>query len=159
MVQDWSAVSWQAVFPRADVEIVRDSESPLLARLSERLREPHARGLMLRLCTYRTVYFQNGVLNQLEPAADLDELAQLHAQGKPVSNPAYSLVVATLGVWFEGESEPVPAGVSFSRKVRHLCVTRWADQRRLDRPPQNYMRTRRCSRSTCPTPCRSLTGM
>ena len=105
-----ASAAWQAVFPRADVEIVRDSESPLLARLSERLREPRARGLMLRLCTYRTLYFQNGVLNQLEPAADLDELAQLHAQGKPVSNPAYSLVVATLGVWFEGESESAPGG-------------------------------------------------
>ena len=105
-----ASAAWQAVFPVADVEIVRDAESPLLARLAERLREPHARGLMLRLCTYRTVYFQNGVLNELEPAADLDELAQLHAQGKPLSNPAYSLIVGTLGVWFEGESESVPGG-------------------------------------------------
>ncbi|HET9900114.1 MAG TPA: hypothetical protein VFR46_03470, partial [Actinomycetes bacterium] len=105
-----ASAAWQAVFPRADVEIVRDTESPLLARLSERLGEPRARGLMLRLCTYRTLYFQNGVLNQLEPAADLDELAHLHAQGKPVSNPAYSLVVGTLGVWFEGEAESVPGG-------------------------------------------------
>ena len=53
-----ASAAWQAVFPSADVEIVRAGESPLLAPLEDALRDPRARGLMLRLSTYRTQYFQ-----------------------------------------------------------------------------------------------------
>ena len=105
-----ASAAWQTVFPAADVEFRRTGESPLLAGLAAALDEPHARGLVVRLSTYRTLYFQNGVLNDLEPAADLGELQRLHERGLPVSNPAYSLVVGTLGVWFDGESESVPDG-------------------------------------------------
>jgi hypothetical protein len=65
---------------------------------------------MLRICTYRTQYFQNGLRNPLEPAATLEELQRLHAQGKAVSNPAYSLIVGVIGVWLDGDSESVPGG-------------------------------------------------
>jgi hypothetical protein len=105
-----ASAAWQTVFPTSDVEFRRTGESPLLAALAAALEGPRARGLVLRLSTFRTLYFQNGVLNELEPAADLGQLQRLHAQGLPVSNPAYSLVVGTLGVWFDGESESVPEG-------------------------------------------------
>jgi len=105
-----ASAAWQAVFPSTDVEIVRAGESPLLAPLADALRNPRARGLMLRLSTYRTQYFQNGLRNPLEPAATLADLQRLHEQGKPVSNPAYSLVVGAVGVWLDGDSEAVPGG-------------------------------------------------
>jgi len=105
-----ASAAWQAVFPAADVEIVRAEESPLLAPLAAALRDPRARGLMLRLSTYRTQYFQNGLRNPLEPAPTIEDLQRLHEQGKPVSNPAYSVVVGAVGVWLDGDSEAVPGG-------------------------------------------------
>ena len=105
-----ASAAWQTVFPTTDVEFRRAGESPLLVGLAAALDDPRARGLVLRLSTYRTLYFQNGVLNELEPAADLAQLQRLHERGLPVSNPAFSLVVGTLGVWFDGESESVPEG-------------------------------------------------
>lgn len=105
-----ASAAWQAVFPSADVEIVRAEESPLLAPLADALRDPRARGLMLRLSTYRTQYFQNGVKNPFDPAPTIADLQRLHEQGKPVSNPAYSLVVGAVGVWLDGDSEAVPGG-------------------------------------------------
>src|SRR5918997_279214 len=103
-----ASAAWQAVFPATDVEIVRAEESVLLAPLADALCDPRARGLMVRLSTYRTQYFQNGLRNPLEPAPTIADLQRLHEQGKPVSNPAYSLVVGAVGVWLDGDSEPVP---------------------------------------------------
>ena len=105
-----ASAAWQAVFPSVDVEIVRGEESPLLAPLEDALRDPRARGLMLRLSTYRTQYFQNGLRNPLEPAPTIADLQRLHEQGKPVSNPAYSLVVGAVGVWLDGDSEAAAGG-------------------------------------------------
>ena len=105
-----AAATWQAVFPMDGLELLRAGDSPLLAALEEALRTRRARGLMLRYCTYRTQYFQNGLRNPLEAAANLEELQRLQAQGRSVSNPAYSLVVGVLGPWFDGESESVPGG-------------------------------------------------
>jgi hypothetical protein len=105
-----ASAAWQAVFPATDVEIVRAEESALLAPLADALRDPRARGLMVRLSTYRTQYFQNGLRNPLEPAPTIADLQRLHEQGKPVSNPAYSLVVGAVGMWLDGDSEAVPGG-------------------------------------------------
>ena len=105
-----ASAAWQAVFPAVEVDIVRAGQSPLLTTLQEALGDPHARGLMLRLCTYRTQYFNGRLETGDEQPALLAELQQLHEQGKPVSNPANSLVVGMIGVWTEGDSESVPGG-------------------------------------------------
>jgi hypothetical protein len=106
-----AAAAWQAVFPAADVEFVRAEESPLLSSFADALGDPRARGLMLRLCTYRTLYYQNGSpFNPFEPVGSQQELIEQYTQGKIFSNPAYSLVVASVGPWFEGDSESVPGG-------------------------------------------------
>jgi hypothetical protein len=105
-----ASAAWQTVFPSADVDIVRAQESPLLTLLANALRDPRAQGLMLRLSTYRTQYFQNGLKNPLHPAPTLADLQRLYEQGKPVSNPAYSLVVGAVGIWLDGDSEAVPGG-------------------------------------------------
>lgn len=105
-----AAAVWQTVFPTADVDIIRAAGSPILSKFAEALHDGSASGLTVRLATYRTQYFQNGILNSLEPAATLEALQVLHEQGKPVSNPAYSLVVGSVGLWFDGDSESVPGG-------------------------------------------------
>ena len=105
-----AAAAWQAVFPAATLEFTRAAESPLLARLEKALGGSAVRGLMLRLSTYRTQYFQNGKRNPLEPVASLEDLQRLHEQGKPVSNPAYSLVVGAVGLWVDDDSEGVLGG-------------------------------------------------
>ncbi len=106
-----AAAAWQAVFPVSDVEILRADESPLLSRFADALGDPRARGLMLRMSTYRTLYYQNGgPLNPFEPAASQQELIEKYTQGKVFSNPAYSLVTGSLGIWFDGDSESVAGG-------------------------------------------------
>lgn len=106
-----AAATWQAVFPAAQVQFMRAEESPLLGGLADALADPRARGLMLRLCTYRTIYYQNGSgLNPFPPAGSQQELLQQYATGKVFSNPAYSLVVGSLGIWLDGDGESVPSG-------------------------------------------------
>lgn len=105
-----ASATWQAVFPLSDVELLRAESSPLLSQFEHALRDPRARGLMLRLCSYRTLYFQNGILNPLEPAPTLADLQRLQEQGKTVSNPAYSLITGTIGVWLDGDGEAEPGG-------------------------------------------------
>jgi hypothetical protein len=105
-----AAAAWQAVFPAADVEMIRAEDSPLLSRFADALGAPRARGLMLRMCTYRTLYYRNGELNPFERAGGREELIQKYTQGKIFSNPAYGLVVASVGIWLDGDSESVPGG-------------------------------------------------
>ena len=105
-----AAAAWQTVFPAEEVEVVRAGQSVLLATLREALGDPHARGLMLRLCTYRTRYFGGRLETGDKQRALLAELRGLQQQGIPTSNPAESLVVGALGVWSDGDSESVPGG-------------------------------------------------
>jgi hypothetical protein len=112
-----ASAAWQAVFPADDVEILQAEGSPLLTAFADVLAEGNVRGLMLRLCTYRTLYFQNGILNELLEAPSNEAVQQLHLQGLPVSDPAWSAVVGVLGPWTDGDSETMVAG-------RHLFGVR-----------------------------------
>ena len=105
-----ASAAWQAVFPAAEVEIMRAGRSALLTTLQEALADQNARGLMLRLCTYRTRYFGGRLQTGAEQPALLAELQRLQQQGIPISNPAESLVVGVLGMWSNGDSESVPGG-------------------------------------------------
>jgi hypothetical protein len=105
-----AAAAWQTVFPAAEIEIMRAEQSPLLATLQQALGDPNVRGLMLRLCTYRTRYFGGRLQTSDKQRALLAELRRLQQQGIPTSNPAESLVVGALGVWSDGNSESVPGG-------------------------------------------------
>jgi hypothetical protein len=105
-----ASASWQAVFAKGDLELFRAEESPTLAALERALREPGVRGLMLRLETYRTEYFQNGRRNRYPAAAGSRDLAEHHAAGRPVPNPAYSHCVGVLGLWHDGDAPAVASG-------------------------------------------------
>lgn len=105
-----AAATWQAVFPTVDVELQRASESPLLQAFDDGLRAPGVRGLMLRLCTYRTQYYRDLGLDGLDPTSARQRLADLHRGGQVVSNPAISLLVGSVGLWRDGDAEVRPGG-------------------------------------------------
>jgi len=109
-----AAAAWQVVFPTEDLEIVRAGSSPLLSGLAAALDDENTLGLMLRLSTYYTRYFTRDVgpagVASTEVDAAIAALAARHARGEVVSNPAYSKVVGTLGLWLAGDSETTISG-------------------------------------------------
>jgi hypothetical protein len=105
-----AGVTWQTCFEKAGVSFSGTDASPLLNLLRQGL-EDDAIGLMIRFHTYRTLYFQNGIRNNISPAPKTSaELQQEYAQGKNFSNPAYSVVVGSIGLWRRSEPRSVPGG-------------------------------------------------
>lgn len=106
-----AAVVWQTAFPHDKFSLSNAAGSPLLTNLEKALERDDAEGLMVRFCTYRTLYFQNGVLNEIpQQPKNIQELHDLYSQGEMFSNPAYSLVAGVIGVWNSGELMSVPGG-------------------------------------------------
>ena len=106
-----AAVVWQTVFPRDKLNIFNVANSELLKALDHSMSQDGAQGLMVRFCTYRTLYFQNGILNDIaQQPRTTAELHELYKQGLIFSNPAYSLVAGVMGVWKSGELASVPGG-------------------------------------------------
>ncbi len=106
-----AAVVWQTAFEREHLQLQNSSNSALLKALQDAIAQNGARGLMVRFCTYRTLYFQNGVLNTIpQQPKNMQELHDLYKQGLIFSNPAYSLVAGSIGVWKDGECATVPGG-------------------------------------------------
>ena len=103
-----AGVVWQTVFPKSSIRYRGAEQSPLLSSLKN---APDANGLMLRFATYRTLYFQNGIYNNEEyKPRDIEQLQQLHSEGKFFENPAYSRVVGSVGLWVGDEPETWPGG-------------------------------------------------
>ena len=106
-----AAVVWQTAFERDHLQMLNSSNSALLKALQDAVAQTGARGLMVRFCTYRTLYFQNGILNSIpQQPRTMQELHDLYKQGLIFSNPAYSLVAGAIGVWKDGEVATVPGG-------------------------------------------------
>lgn len=106
-----AAVVWQTAFPFDKFSLSNTSGSLLLTELQKALERDDAEGLMVRFCTYRTLYFQNGILNQIpQQPRNIQDLQSLYSQGEMFSNPAYSLVTGVIGVWNCGELASVPGG-------------------------------------------------
>ncbi len=104
-------VIFQTTIPTASLEVANGGNSELLAALALAAQAAGAAGLMLRFSTYNTVYYQNGIFNDItEQPRTCAELHALYRQGKVFINPAYSRVVGVLGVWNQGELKTVPGG-------------------------------------------------
>ncbi len=105
-----AAVTWQTCFEKDVVTFTGADTSPLLKVFRQKL-EDEAIGLMIRFQTYRTLYFQNGIKNTISPAPRTSaELQQEYVQGRNFSNPAYAVLVGTIGLWRRGEPRSAPGG-------------------------------------------------
>jgi hypothetical protein len=104
-------VVFQTTIPRAAVTSGNGGGSQLLAALLAAIAAPGAAGLMLRFAAYNTLYYQNGICNDIpEQPRTCDELTALYQQGKVFVNPAYSRVTGVFGVWKDGELATAPGG-------------------------------------------------
>ena len=96
--------------------------SPLANQLKEYAQQSPAIGIMVRFTAYVNVYFKNGVLNDFKPRPhNYKDLAtalaaawtEFNNTGKTdlfFSNPCYSHVVGSMGLWNAGEVASAPVG-------------------------------------------------
>jgi len=105
-----AAVVWQTTFPTSSLQLVTTG-SKLVQKFADSFEKPGVQGLMVRFVVYRTLYFQNGVFNDIpQTPADMDALQTLYQQGQMFSNPAYSVVTGSVGLWMKNEVPSVPGG-------------------------------------------------
>lgn len=85
--------------------------SPLLSALQDAMQESDAAGVMLRFSAYNTLYYQNGIFNSTpqQPRGCCD-LWQMYKNNEVFTNPAYSRITGTFGVWKTGELSTAPSG-------------------------------------------------
>jgi len=120
------ACCFQACISNKDINWVNPAgaPSPLLAALRQASSQPGARGVMMRFTAYANLYFQNGVFNNAtQTPKDYKELAaalaavwaEWNSSGSTsqfFSQPCYSHVVGSVGVWNDGELASVPGDVT-----------------------------------------------
>lgn len=127
-----AACSWQFAIP---IENIRDlahsdpdyRESNLLRQLVDMASVEG--GLMIRFCTYLTLYFQNGIYNDIKQqprsAGDIVNFYKRALSGEIpyFSNPAYSRVVGSIGVWNSGLESMMQNDMQSSPSDRTLYGT------------------------------------
>jgi hypothetical protein len=119
------ACCFQACIPNSGIAWQNGAggaSSGLLTALQEASTKPGSQGVMVRFTAYVNMYFRNGILNDIkQQARDYPELAKLlaaawdqwNSNGSPsefFSQPCYSHVVGSIGVWNAGELASVPLG-------------------------------------------------
>jgi hypothetical protein len=113
------AATFQTCLAKADLHFDNAAGSPLLRELADAMGDPRVKGLMIRLCSYFTMYDMNGVFNNVYPRLSNDggsfypELSKHYqaalAGDEPFfSNPAYSRIVGVAGLWTDEELMSVP---------------------------------------------------
>lgn len=116
-------VCFQTCIPNDQMTWPAASASPLITALQQAALKPGALGIMVRFTAYVNLYYMNGIFNNTkQQPRNYEDLAKLlqtawdawnAGQTNPspfFSNPCYSHVVGTAGVWSEGELVSVPGG-------------------------------------------------
>lgn len=104
-------VIFQATFPFEELSIGNGGNSQLLSNLVTAMQQSGAQGLMLRFAAFNTLYYQNGIFNDIpQQPHTCNELETMYKNGEVLQNPAYSHVAGTLGVWNQGELSTMPGG-------------------------------------------------
>jgi hypothetical protein len=111
-------VVFQAALPTEWIKIQNGGNSDLLASFDQALSAPEgqAQGLMLRFAAYTTLYYRNGIFNEIGFRPHNDEallaLYQKVQAGtiEPFVNPAYSVITGAIGMWDQGELATAPGG-------------------------------------------------
>ncbi len=111
MIAGVASVLWQTCFDKGEGLVVDAFGSDVLERFAESLEHDDVRGVMVRFCTYRTVYYDDLSLSN-RSAATQEAARSLRAKldaGGWQPNPARSLLVGTIGLWREGEAATEPS--------------------------------------------------
>lgn len=104
-------VIFQTTISTSALQVQNGGGSQLLTALQNAANGTGAAGLMLRFAAYNTVYYQNGIFNDIsEQPRTCADVNALYKAGKVFINPAYSRVVGVVGVWNEGELATTPGG-------------------------------------------------
>ena len=113
---------FQTCIPYDQVSWPAAGTSNLAAQLQTAASQGSAIGIMARFTAYVNLYFQNGVFNDItQQPRDYETLAELLSEAwaawnqsgdtsKFFSQPCYSHVVGSVGVWNAGEVGSVPVG-------------------------------------------------
>jgi hypothetical protein len=116
------ACCFQTCIPFADVAWPPSGFSALGSALQQAAGQSPALGIMVRFTAYVNVYFKNGILNNTtQKPRNFEDLAvaleaawdEYNSTGNTslfFSNPCYSHIVGTVGVWNEGEVVSAPVG-------------------------------------------------
>jgi hypothetical protein len=140
MIAGIASVMWQTCFPKDKGLRIDSYDSPALQALAAAMAGADALGVMVRFCTYRTVYYDDPSLSNgsTDAAKAGQDLQAKIAAGGFQPNPARSLLVGTIGIWRRGDPmlEPgdrallttsVPITVSTDPKITPaICGTAWA---------------------------------
>jgi hypothetical protein len=104
-------VLFQTTIPFDQLSIGGAADSQLLTTLVNAMQRPGAEGLMVRFSAFNTLYYQNGIFNDISQRPQTcDELEAVYARGEVFMNPAYSGIAGTFGVWNSGELSSYPGG-------------------------------------------------
>jgi hypothetical protein len=113
---------FQTCVPFGEVGWPAESSSALAWKLQQAAATEPAIGIMVRFTAYVNLYFKNGVFNNTtQRPSNYEDLAKLLAAAWAAwdangdtsqffSNPCYSHIVGTLGVWNAGEVASAPVG-------------------------------------------------
>ncbi|HEX6159784.1 MAG TPA: hypothetical protein VF111_06435 [Thermoanaerobaculia bacterium] len=105
-----AAVVWQTTFPTKSLTLNCEG-SKLLTAFHDALALGDVRGLMVRFSAYRTLYYQNGIFNDIkQQPRNQQDLQTLYNNGEMFFNPAYSVVTGTVGLWTRNDVATVPNG-------------------------------------------------
>ncbi len=103
-------VIFQTTFPLAQLEY-NEGSSQLLQTLVSAMQQQGAQGLMMRFTAFSTLYYQNGVFNDItQQPKTAQQVEAMYKSGEVFSNPAYSTIVGAFGVWNQGELSTTPGG-------------------------------------------------
>lgn len=110
MIAGIMGVVFQTTFP-LDQLTYQLGTSKLIRDLVNAMQQQGAQGLMMRFAAFSTLYYQNGVFNDIKQRPQTaDQVESMYRNGEVFSNPAYSTVVGSFGVWNQGELTTAPGG-------------------------------------------------
>jgi hypothetical protein len=110
MIAGVMGVIFQTTFPFEQLEY-QVGGSQLLQTLVGAMQKQGAQGLMMRFTAFSTLYYQNGVFNDIpQRPTNADQIEAMYRAGEVFSHPAYSTVVGAFGVWNQGELSTAPGG-------------------------------------------------
>jgi len=137
MIAGSASVVWQTEIKKTNLSFSGSDGSDFLSVFKTSLLDDDVQGIMIRFHTYRTLYFQNGILNSFEhEPRNSDQLKDLYTSGLNFSNPAYSKIVGVIGIWHKDDFESLP-GKRVMYGANKLAITHKGEEIEVGLGPSN----------------------